>query len=100
LQYINKTIQNILNIITFSIATGFMIIYFGGLRKRGLETGGDIIWWNDLRPIHAFLYYIFSISNYYFNNRAWRILLLDTIIGLSSFFIFHYRNNDFRKLVI
>lgn len=98
-RYGDKTIRTILSGITFSIATGFLIIYFGGLRKTGVETGGDVIWWNDLRPVHAFIYYAFAISNYYGNRGAWKLLLLDTFVGLTSFFIFHYRNNDFKRLL-
>lgn len=98
-KYGDKTIRNILSVITFIIATGFLIIYFGGFRKTGLETGGDKIWWNDLRPIHAILYYSFSIGNYINYKNAWQILLFDVFIGLSSFIIFHYRNNDFNKIL-
>lgn len=94
----DKLIKNILSLITFIIASGFLIIYFGGFRKTGAETGGTAIWWNDLRPVHALLYYCFSISNYYGYKDAWQILLVDVFIGLSSFIIFHYRNNDFEKV--
>jgi hypothetical protein len=97
-KYGDKTVRNILSIITFMIGTGFMFIYIGGLRKTGLETGGDVIWWNDLRPIHSLLYYGFSILTYYNYKNAWQLLLLDVIIGLSAFLIFHYRMNDIPKV--
>lgn len=98
-RYGDKQLRNILSIVTFLIATGFLVVYFGGFRKRGIETGGDIIWWNDLRPLHSLLYYSYSISNYYNYKDAWKLLLLDAFIGLSSFLIFHYRNNDFKFIV-
>jgi energy-coupling factor transporter transmembrane protein EcfT len=98
-KYGDRQIRNLVSVITFLIATGFLIIYFGGFRKTGVETGGNLIWWNDLRPLHSLLYYSFTISNYYNYKNAWQILLLDTFIGLSSFLIFHYRNNDFSKIL-
>lgn len=98
-KYGDKQIKNILSIITFIIGTGFLTIYFGGFRKTGVETGGNIIWWNDLRPVHAIIYYGFSISNYYGYKNAWQILLFDVFVGLSSFLIFHYRMGDFGDFI-
>ena len=89
-------IKKILALTALVIATGFLFIYISGIRKTGIETGGEIIWWNDLRPLHALLYYSYSISNYYNYKDAWKLLLLDTVMGLSSFIIFHYRNKDFK----
>src|SRR5688500_15340087 len=38
------------------VSLGFLVIFSMGLRKSGLETGGEPIWWNGLRPFHAATY--------------------------------------------
>jgi hypothetical protein len=66
-------------------AIGFIVIYVFGLRKVGIETGGKPIWWNNLRPIHALLYFVFAVStrtNY--ASYAWIILVVDVLIGLIA----------------
>ncbi len=42
-------------------AIGFIYIYLTGSRNTGAEVFGDKIWWNNLRPIHSILYFIFFI---------------------------------------
>ncbi len=92
-------IKQILGIISFIIASGFMYIYLTGSRKTGTETGGEPIWWNNIRPVHSILFYIFSFMIYIKNySSAWKALFLDTMIGLISFLFFHWKNNDFVKL--
>jgi hypothetical protein len=80
-------------------ATGFLIIYFGGYRKTGGETFGQKIWWNNLRPVHAFLYYIFAFLAINKNTYAFAPLLVDVCIGLASFLLHHYSINSFQKLI-
>ena len=70
-------------------AIGFFYIYLTGSRKTGQEVFGDKIWWNDLRPIHALLYFLFSYNAINGNKNSWIYLLADVLIGLNSFFIFH-----------
>lgn len=98
-KYGNKTITTILGIITILIASGFLLIYFGNLRETGIETGGEKIWWNQLRPVHASIYYFFSYK-ILFGDRlnAWKLLFIDVIIGFLSFLYFHLSNNNFPKL--
>lgn len=79
-------------------AIGFLIIYFGGYRKSGGETFGQTIWWNHLRPIHAFLYLYFSYLALNKNKKAFIPLLIDVIIGLFSFIIYHFNSGSFKKL--
>lgn len=79
-------------------AIGFIYIYFTGSRKTGAEVFGENIWWNDLRPIHALLYSLFSYNAITRNHYAWVYLLIDVIIGLISFVIFHLQNGDFKHL--
>lgn len=80
-------------------AIGFIYIYLTGSRKTGAEVFGEKIWWNDLRPIHSILYFLFAYNAIIGNNKAWMYLLVDVIFGLLSFLIFHYKNGDFPKLI-
>ena len=70
-------------------ALGFLIIYFGNFRKTGIEVGGDKIWWNDLRPVHALMYCLFAIYAIKKKSFAWIVLLVDVCIGLIAFTV-HY----------
>ena len=79
-------------------AIGFIYIYLTGSRKTGGEVFGEKIWWNDLRPIHSLLYFLFAYNAIIGNNKAWIYLLVDVIFGLSSFLIFHFKNGDLKKL--
>ena len=81
-------------------AIGFMYIYLTGSRQTGAEVFGGKIWWNYLRPLHSLLYFLFAYNAIIGNNKAWMYLLVDVIIGLVSFFIFHFKNGDFKKLNI
>jgi len=80
-------------------AIGFAYIYLTGSRKTGQEVFGEKIWWNDLRPLHSLLYLLFAYNAIIGNKNAWVYLLIDVVIGVISFIIFHYRNGDFTKLV-
>jgi hypothetical protein len=70
-------------------AIGFTYIYLTGSRETGPEVFGDKIWWNNLRPIHALLYFLFSYNAINGNKNAWIYLLIDVLIGLNSFLLFH-----------
>lgn len=91
LVYIAKNINihylPIMGIFSLIISIGFIIIFIFGLRKTGNETFGDKIWWNNLRPVHSILYGTFAYLAITKNKNSWIILLLDVIIGLSSFTI-------------
>jgi len=75
-------------------AIGFMYIYLTGSRKTGAEVFGEKIWWNNLRPIHSILYFLFAYNAIIGNNESWIYLLVDVLIGLISFLIHHYLNGD------
>lgn len=89
----------ILGYITFIIASSFTYIFLSGSRKRGLETIGEKIWWNELRPVHALLYFLFSYYAIHKIRCGWLYLLYDICIGLFSFLIFHYVKGNFAELV-
>ena len=82
------------------MATGFIYIFLTGSRKTGAEVFGGKIWWNDLRPVHALFYGLFAYNAINKNPNSWIFLLIDVIVGLISFLIFHYINGDFSKLLV
>lgn len=79
-------------------AIGFIYLYVSGARTSGPETFGDKIWWNQLRPIHALFYILFAYNAIHKIPTAWLYLMYDVVLGLCSFLIYHYLNNDFKKL--
>ena len=94
----NKTFLMYLGYLAILPAIGFLYLYFSGTRKTGSEVFGDKIWWNNLRPIHGLLYFLFAYNAIIGNINAWIYLLVDVLLGLASFLIFHYYNGDFSKL--
>lgn len=80
-------------------AIGFFYIYLTDSRKTGAEVFGDKIWWNNLRPVHGILYSLFAYNAINKNPNSYIYLLIDVILGLLSFLIFHYYNGDFNKLL-
>ena len=76
-----------------------MYLFLTGSRKTGVEVFGEKIWWNNLRPLHSILYFLFAYNAIKGNKNAWIYLLIDVVIGLISFLIFHYGNGDFSKLL-
>ena len=79
---INKKYLPYLGYLALLPGLGFLIIYFCGLRKRGIETGGELIWWNELRPIHGILYLSFSYLAINKSKLSYIPLLLDVLIGI------------------
>jgi hypothetical protein len=96
----NKTYLRYMGYLAILPAIGFFYLFLSGLRKTGAEVFGDKIWWNNLRPIHGLIYSLFAYNAIKGNNFAWIYLLVDVIIGLFSFLIFHYYNNDFRDVYL
>ena len=77
-------------ILAFLPAIGFTSIYLSDSRKTGPEVFGDKIWWNDLRPVHASLYFLFgcwAIKQY---PHAYVALLVDVIIGFGAWVCYHF----------
>jgi hypothetical protein len=94
-KYININYLKYLGYLALLPAIGFIYIYLTGARKTGAETFGEKIWWNNLRPIHSILYFLFAYNAIKGNKKAWIYLLADVLIGLISFLIYHYVNGDF-----
>ena len=74
-------------------ALGFLYLFFTGKRQgKGLETQGELIWWNKFRLLHGIIYLFFSY-NAIFNptfKSAYLLLLLDAFIGLILFLLHQY----------
>jgi hypothetical protein len=94
-KYINTNYLKYLGYLALLPAIGFIYIFVTGSRKTGPEVFGDKIWWNNLRPIHAILYLLFSYNAIIGNKKAWMYLLADVLFGLINFLIYHYVKGDF-----
>ena len=97
-KYINIKYLKYLGYIALLPAIGFIYIYLTGSRKTGAEVFGKKIWWNNLRPIHSILYFLFAYNAIIGNKESWIYLLVDVLIGLISFLLHHYMNGDFSKV--
>ena len=95
---INKKYLPYLGMLSILPAIGFIYIYLGGYRKTGGETFGQKIWWNNLRPVHAILYLTFAYLAINKSSQSYKPLLIDVLVGLLSFLIYHYTIGSFSKL--
>ena len=87
-----KGYTNIIAVFLLLLALGFISIYLTGIRQTGAEVFGDKIWWNNLRPLHALLYFLASALVFLKINTAHLVIYLDTIIGLLAFTWYHIQN--------
>ena len=94
----NTTYLRYMGYLSILPAIGFFYLFLTGSRKTGPEVFGNTIWWNNLRPIHGLMYSLFAYNAINGNMFAWIFLLIDVIIGLTSFLFFHYYNNSFTML--
>ena len=97
-KYINIKYLKYLGLLALIPAIGFIYIYLTGSRKTGAEVFGKKIWWNNLRPIHSILYFLFAYNAIIGNKESWIYLFVDVVIGLISFLLHHYINGDFSKV--
>jgi hypothetical protein len=98
-KYINADYLKYLGYVALLPAIGFMYIYLTGSRKTGAEVFGEKIWWNDLRPIHSILYFLFAYNAIIGNKHSWIYLLVDVLIGLIGFFVHHSLNGNMLKVL-
>ena len=98
-KYIEPKYLKYLGYLALLPAIGFIYIYLTGTRKTGAEVFGEKIWWNNLRPIHSILYFLFAYNAIIGNKQSWIYLLVDVLFGLISFLIHHYLNGDFFTLL-
>ena len=78
-------------------ALGFAYIFIFGKRKTGGETFGQKIWWNNLRPLHSILYFIFAYLAINKNTLAYIPLVFDVIIIFK--FSLKIASNNFPKII-
>ena len=97
-KYVNANYLKYLGYLALLPAIGFLYIFLTGARKTGPETFGAKIWWNNLRPLHSLLYFLFAYNAIIGNKQAWVYLLVDVLFGLISFLVHHYVNGDFSRL--
>jgi hypothetical protein len=94
LAYIAATISSAhlpyLAVLTMIPVLGWIYIMWTGSRKTGLETDGEPIWWNHMRPLHAVNYAAFSLFALAGNEKAFLFLVYDVIIGLFAWFRHHF----------
>lgn len=85
---------SILGYLALVVAVGFIVLFVTGWRKQGVETFGQPIWWNMLRPIHALFYFLFAYHAIVKKdtNNAWKFLLADVLVGLTSFMYHHHEH--------
>ena len=98
-KYINNKYLPYLGYLAILPAIGFAYIFIFGKRKRGGETFGQKIWWNNLRPIHSFVFALFAYLAISKNQNSYIVLFADVFIGLVSFLYYHYSVGSFSKLV-
>ena len=97
-KYVNTNYLKYLGYLALLPAIGFLYIFLTGARKTGPETFGAKIWWNNLRPLHSLLYFLFAYNAIIGNKQAWVYLMIDVLFGLISFLVHHYVNGDFSRL--
>ena len=68
-----------------AIACAFLLIYLTGARTSGPETFGKPIWWNHMRPVHAFCYAMFAWHVMSQQANAWHWLAIDVLLGTGAF---------------
>jgi hypothetical protein len=89
----------IMGIIAIFPVLGWFYFIFIGKRDRGIEVFNQLIWWQNLRPIHMFLWGFFAYLAISGNHKAWIVLLIDTFIGLFAFLIHHQMEGNLKKLL-
>ena len=77
-----------------ALVMGFSFIYLFvfGNKKADAQLdwlGEKYIWWNNLRPVHGFMYLTFAYFAIKRKSYAWMILLVDTFIGLGAWLLHH-----------
>ena len=91
-KYLDPKYLRVMGYLAIPIGLSFLYLYFVGNERADsqLEWLGDKkIWWNDLRPIHGFLYLLFAIYAIQQKSYAWIVLLVDVIFGLGAWLIHH-----------
>jgi len=65
----------------FTIAVGFLYLYFNNLRLNAFEATGGKTWWAPYRLIHGLLYLAAAIYMFREKQHGWIPLASDVILG-------------------
>jgi len=95
-KYIDNKYLPVLGYIHLCIGIGFLFIWITGIRQTGLEVGGDRIWWDSLRPVHAITNLMFAYNAINKSPISWYFLLIDIFIGLFGFLVYHSSHGSFK----
>ena len=102
LVYLAKTLSSkylkIMGYIALLPAIGFLYIYITNGRKTGGEVFGGKIWWNNLRPVHSLLYFIFSYMAINKEPNSYIPLLIDVTIGFLAF-LNHHNKKTIKNII-
>jgi hypothetical protein len=79
-------------------AFSFLYLFFSGKRTIGFETQGAPIWWTKFRLFHGLMYLLFAFYAIQKYSNAYKIIVVDTIVGLVLFLIHHYESGSFSQL--
>lgn len=98
-RYASSWFLMILGIIALIPVYGWFYIIFFSPRDTGFEVFGELIWWKKLRYIHMCLWAFFAYLAIRGNPSAWIVLAVDTVLGMSSFFIHHWHEGNLLKML-
>ena len=94
--YIPKNLLPYFGYLGILIGIGFILTFLFN-KKKG-STFGQKAWWHNLRPFHALLYLLFGYLSINKNNYSFLPLLIDVLLGLFSFIVYHFSIGSFNKL--
>lgn len=97
-KYVSLDNLQIMGYISLMPAFGLIYIYLTGVREGDLGGFGGKIWWNNFRPLHSFLYFLFAYNAINRNPKSWRVLALDVTVGFIVFCREHINNGNVEKI--
>lgn len=83
----SPSVLKVMGIIALLISVGLMRQFFVNPTKPGAFGGKP--WWNNIRPVHSIIYFLFAIVAFTVYEKAWLLLLVDVLLGMTAFTI-HY----------
>lgn len=95
---IPPTFLPIMGVFAVILVAGWLRIYLFAPRNTGPEVVGGKIWWNDLRPFHAAMWFWFAVLAFGKSQHAWVPLAVDVSVGLVGFLAYHGIEGNFAKL--
>jgi hypothetical protein len=97
--YASVSTLHIMGILALIPVLDWLYIMLIGERDMGPEVFGGRIWWQNLRPVHTLLWAGFAYRAIRGFTSAYRLLAIDTFIGLGAFLFHHYRNGDLKLML-